>query len=105
VKAARFFAAMAMVLIALPATAQTPARTDSAKAPAAKKLLPMEPASMLEFTVREGTWISVVSRFMSSLLLLTGALAAQRSAGRKIQKRMSAWSRMQRRREDNCGLC
>ncbi|MGH7467873.1 MAG: amidohydrolase family protein [Longimicrobiales bacterium] len=37
--------------------AQTPARTDSSGAP--RKLLPLEPAGKLEFTLREGTWISL----------------------------------------------
>jgi Tol biopolymer transport system component len=38
--------------------AQTPSRPDTGKA-APKKLLPLDPAGKLEFTVREGTWISL----------------------------------------------
>ena len=57
--ASRLLAALTTVLMVVPVSAQIPARTDSAKPPAAKKLLPMDPAKTLEFTVREGTWISL----------------------------------------------
>jgi Tol biopolymer transport system component/predicted amidohydrolase len=51
---------IATLALALPAglLAQAPARTDTAK-PAVKKLLPLEPARTLEFTLSEGTWISL----------------------------------------------
>ncbi|HUH11610.1 MAG TPA: hypothetical protein VMK65_00815, partial [Longimicrobiales bacterium] len=49
-----------LVLLSAPAQAQTPAENDSAAAAAKKaKALPLIPTRTLEFTAREGSWISL----------------------------------------------
>src|SRR5688500_8301744 len=47
------------LLFAAPLTAQAPAAPRDTTKPAAKRLLPLEPARTIEMTLREGTWISL----------------------------------------------